>query len=230
MRTTLIAATLNEIEAVQAVLPQIKKDWVDQIIIADGGSTDGTVEFCEKHGYQVVRQRGRGYGAAIQNGLEHAVGDLIIEFPPDGNSLAERIPALIAELHKGYDFVIVSRYKDGARSYDDDFMTAIGNRMFTRMANILLGISYTDLLVGFRGYRRNALAALSLDAEGLSFPVQEAIRFACKGYKIGEIPGDEPKRIGGKRKMRIFKTGWEILTLILREYRLMRRQKGEALT
>jgi glycosyltransferase involved in cell wall biosynthesis len=48
MKTTLIAATLNEIEAVQVVLPPIDKTWVDDIIITDGGSTDGTVEYCQK--------------------------------------------------------------------------------------------------------------------------------------------------------------------------------------
>jgi glycosyltransferase involved in cell wall biosynthesis len=55
MKTTLIAATLNEIEAVQVVLPQIDKNWIDEIIITDGGSTDGTVEYCRENGYRVVQ-------------------------------------------------------------------------------------------------------------------------------------------------------------------------------
>ena len=86
MKTSLVAATLNEIEAVQAVLPQIDKSWVDEIIITDGGSTDGTVEYCKEHGYTVVQQKGKGYGSAIQEAVKVAKGDIIIEFPPDGNS------------------------------------------------------------------------------------------------------------------------------------------------
>lgn len=218
MRATLIAATLNEIEAVQIVLPQINRSWVDEIIIVDGGSTDGTVDYCRQNGYRVLELQGRGYGAAMRAGVEAAKGEVVIEFPPDGNSLPSKIPELLAEMEKGYDLVIVSRYKSGAKSYDDDFMTALGNRMFTFLTNLLFKAAYTDVLVGFRAHRKEAFNQLGLDAEGLSWPAQSAIRFAHHEFRVGEIPGDEPNRIGGQRKMRIFKTGFEILFLIFREY------------
>jgi glycosyltransferase involved in cell wall biosynthesis len=225
VKTTLIACTLNEIEAVQVVLPQIDKRWVDEIIIADGGSTDGTVEYCRQHGYFVMQQKGRGYGGGIQEAVQIAKGDIIIEFPPDGNSLPAKIPEVIAEIHKGYDFVIVSRYKDNARSDDDDFMTAIGNKMFTALTNVLFGTAYTDVLVGYRAYRKAVFQRLRMTTPGLSWPAQEAIQFARQGARVGEIPGNEPPRIGGQRKMRIFKTGWEILMVIKQEYVDMRRQR-----
>ena len=224
MKTTLIAATLNEIEAVQAVLPKIDRSWLDEIIIVDGGSTDGTIEYCRDNGYTVHETHGGGYGAAIKSAVNIAQGDIIIEFPPDGNSLPEKIPEVVAEINKGYDFVIVSRYKDGAKSYDDDFMTAIGNWMFTFLTNKMFKTSYTDVLVGYRAYRKELFDKLDLDSQGLSWPLQEAIRFADAGYKVGEIPGDEPKRIGGERKMKIFRTGLEILFLLFREYKIKRRK------
>ena len=139
--------------------------------------------------------------------------------------MPEKIPEVIAEIEKGYDFVIVSRYKNGAKSHDDDFMTGLGNKMFTALTNMLLGTSYTDVLVGYRAYRKELLPQLNLDAEGLSWPLQEAIRFATRGAKVGEIGGDEPERIGGQRKMSPLKTGWEILSLILREYRMEKNDK-----
>ncbi|MCH9039771.1 MAG: glycosyltransferase family 2 protein [Chloroflexi bacterium] len=226
MKTSLIAATLNEIEAVRVVLPEISKVGVDEIIVTDGGSTDGTVEFCRESGYTVVEQTGRGYGSAIRQGVEAATGDIIIEFPPDGNSVASKIPDVVAEIEaNNYDFVIVSRYKDGAKSYDDDFMTGFGNRMFTGLTNLVFGTSYTDVLVGYRAYRKEAFMQLDLDEDGLSWPLQEAVRFHSHGFKVGEIGGDEPERIGGERKMKPFKTGRDILSLMYREYRIIRNDK-----
>ncbi len=240
MKTTLVGATLNEIEAMRVVLPELAKSGVDEILIVDGGSTDGTVEFCRKAGVTVLEHGPGGYGSAIKAGVEAATGDIVIEFPPDGNSLAEKIPEVVAEIEKGYDFVVVSRYKDGAKSYDDDFMTAMGNRIFTGMTNLLFGTAYTDLLVGFRAYRRPAffeldlspdnlqrrstIFGLDLNARGCSWPAQESIRFATHGFKVGEIGGDEPDRIGGVRKMKIIKTGFEILFLIFREWRYEKKR------
>jgi glycosyltransferase involved in cell wall biosynthesis len=223
LKTSLIGCTLNEIEAVKVVLPALRLQPVDEILIVDGGSTDGTVDWCQANGFRVIDHRAGGYGSSIRAGVRAASGDVIIEFPPDGNSLADRIPALLDAIQQGRDFVIVSRYKDDARSLDDDFMTAIGNKLFTAMTNWLFRTSYTDVLVGYRGYRRAVFEQIDWDASGLSWPLQSAVRFAqVPGIRIGEIGGDEPPRIGGQRKMRIFATGWEILMLLFREYRRMR--------
>lgn len=218
MKVTLLAPTLNEIEAVRVVMPKIRKEWVDEIIIIDGGSTDGTIEYCKEMGYRIHTQAGRGYGGGMREGGQLANGDLVIEFPPDGNSIPEKIPELVDKLRSGYDFVIASRYKNGAKSYDDDFLTSKGNWMFTKLVNILFSASYSDVLVGFRGYRKAVFSKLNMDAQGLSWSIQMPIKFAKKDFKIAEIPADEPKRIGGTRKMRPFKTGWEILKVVLREF------------
>jgi glycosyltransferase involved in cell wall biosynthesis len=224
LKTSLVGCTLNEIDAVKVVLPELRRQPVDEILVVDGGSTDGTVEWCQANGFRVIDHRTGGYGSSIRAGVRAASGDVIIEFPPDGNSLADRIPALLDSIRRGLDFVIVSRYKDGARSLDDDFMTAVGNKLFTAMTNWLFRTSYTDVLVGYRGYRRVVFDTIDWDASGLSWPLQSAVRFAqVPGIRIGEIGGDEPPRIGGQRKMRIFATGWEILTLLVREYRRMKR-------
>ncbi len=218
MSVTLLAPTLNEIEAVKVIFPKIRKEWVDEILVIDGGSTDGTVEFCQKLGCTVYSQTGRGYGAGMKEGALKAKGDLIIEFPADGNSPPEKIPELIAKLKQGYNFVIASRYLGGAKSYDDDFLTSIGNWAFTRLVNLLFGAGYTDALIGFRGYRKAVFPELNMDAKGLSWSVQMPIKFAKRKLKTAEIPADEPARIGGVRKMKPLKTGWEILMVIAKEF------------
>ncbi len=218
LTSTLVLPTLNEIEAVQVIVPQIKRDWVDEILCVDGGSTDGTVEFLRGQGLAVHSQKSRGYGGAMAYGLQQAKGDIVVEFTPDGNSIPEDIPRIIAKVNEGYDLVIGSRYFAGARSEDDDWLTALGNRLFTGIVNLLFRARYTDVLVGFRAFRRQQALTLDLDEFGLGWPCQSSMRFARAGLRVAEIPANEPHRIGGERKMRPFKTGWEIVKLILRDF------------
>ncbi len=209
---------LNEIEAARVIIPQINKKWVDEIIVVDGGSTDGTVEFVKSQGLLVQSQSRRGFGTGMLQGLKMAKGDVVVEFRPDGNSIPNDIPRLIAKIQEGYDLVIASRYLGGAKSDDDDRLTAFGNWMFTTIVNVLFGARYTDALVGTRAFLREKALSLAFDVPGLSWPCQSSIRFARAGLKIAEIPAREPPRIGGVRKMHPFRTGWEICKLIVRDF------------
>lgn len=217
-KVALIAPTINEVEGVRQVFPRIDRDIIDEIIVVDLNSTDGTVEYCKKYDYRVHHQRSRGFGAGVMEALAITDADVIIEFPPDGSSLPEKIPELLAKIDEGYDLVIASRYRDNAKSYDDDLITRFGNRLFTAIINILFHAHYTDTLVGFRAYRRSAYDKVHLNTRGLSWTAQQSIQFAKAGLKVTEIPADEPARIGGKRKMKPFKTGLEILRVIIKEF------------
>ncbi|OGG51096.1 hypothetical protein A2763_02025 [Candidatus Kaiserbacteria bacterium RIFCSPHIGHO2_01_FULL_54_36] len=218
MNVALIAPTVNEVEGLRAVFPKLPKDLLNEIVVVDLNSTDGTIEYCKKEGYRVHHQVSRGYGAGIMEGLAHTSADIIVEFPPDGSSPPERIGDLVAKVREGYDLVIASRYRDGAKSYDDDFVTRFGNWLFTAIINILFRAHYTDTLVGFRAYRRSAHNKLGLSTRGLSWTAQQSIQFAKAGLTVTEVGVDEPARIGGVRKMRPLKTGLEILWVIVREF------------
>lgn len=219
MKVTLLVLTLNEIDGMQVIMPRIDPSWCDQILILDGGSTDGTIEWAREQGYQVYVQKQKGFRHAYFEGLPLIEGDTIITISPDGNTIPEMIPPLIEKMREGYDMVIGSRYLDDAKSDDDDWLTGFGNWLFTRTVNFLYGGHYTDIMVIFRIYKKSLIYDLDLHRDDayelpeklffckISWEPLMSVRALKKGKKVGEIPADEPDRIGGVRKLRIFRWG-----------------------
>lgn len=231
----IIIPALNEIEGMKWFMPRIKKEWHSELIVVDGGSVDGTFQYCKDNGYPVFVQSGKGYANALDEAFRLTKNDIVITVTPDGNSLPEVIPQLVQKLLEGYDMVIASRYLGQAKSYDDDIFTSFGNILFTKIINLLFRAKYTDTLVGFRAYRRSAIEKMRLcgqDRQGgaarrkfigmniemNSWDPGSSIRAAKLRLKVGEISGDEPKRIGGKRKLSIIKGGLGVLLQILYEF------------
>jgi glycosyltransferase involved in cell wall biosynthesis len=230
MKVTLLIPTLNEIDGMRQIMPLIKREWVDQVLVVDGGSTDGTIEYVKENGYQLLIQKRKGMRMGYIEALDHVEGDVVITLSPDGNSVPELIPPLIEKMREGYDMVIVSRYLGGAKSYDDDLITAFGNWMFTSLINVLFGGHYTDAMVMFRAWRKEVINQLEIN-KIIKFPFWEevigvwvswepqlSVRCARRRLKCAEIPGDEPKRLGGKRKMRPLVTGSAVLFQILQDF------------
>jgi len=229
MKTTLLVMALNEIEGMKAIMPKIKRDWVDQIIVVDGGSTDGTIEWSREQGYQVYVQKQRGFRHAYCEVMPLVEGDVILTFSPDGNSVAELIPDILNKMREGYDMVIASRYLGAAKSDDDDPITAFGNWLFTKTVNVLHGGNYTDAMVIYRAYKKQMVYDLDLMDEGaystpeklfftkISWEPLLSVRAAKRKLKIAEIPGDEPARIGGERKLQIIRWGGAYYFQFLRE-------------
>ena len=208
---------LNEIEGMKAVLPRIRKEWLDEILVIDGGSTDGSIEYCRSLGLNVLVQKKNGAVNGLREGFEAIGSDYVITFSPDNNMIPEILPALIAKLREGYDMVIVSRYLNGAKSADDSLVSGFGNWLFTGMVNVLFGARYTDVLGFYRGYRVDLLRELDVD---LTTAIDTILCIRCtqNKLKVCEIPGDEPKRIGGTTKRSIIYHGWVELVTIMSEF------------
>lgn len=229
MKVTLLVPTLNEIDGMKEIMPQVKREWVHQILIVDGQSTDGTAEYAKQAGYDVVVQQKKGIRHAYMEALPHVTGDVILTFSPDGNSIPELIPQCIAKLQEGNDMVIVSRYKDGAKSYDDTAVTAFGNKIFTSLIGLLHGYDYTDAMVIYRAYYKQLIYDLDLDKDEsyekeerlfrttISWEPLLSIRAAKRQLKIAEIPGDEPAREKGEAKLQVIRWGAAYMFQVFRE-------------
>jgi len=215
---TLLMPTLNEIEGLKLIVPQLDRTLVDDIVILDGGSRDGTVEYAKEQGLRVERQRRKGLGPGIFDAVSEMKTSHVIEFSPDGNCLPEILPELVAQIRKGYDMVMVSRYLPPAKSQDDTFLTGVGNFLFTRMFRMLGSFPITDVLGMYRGYRCDIVRNYDFE-HYLYGPVLEPLVTAIcsvNGLSIIEIPGDEPLRVGDESKMSIPYNGSCILLMFVR--------------
>jgi glycosyltransferase involved in cell wall biosynthesis len=225
---TLLVPTLNEVEGMRVIMPRVKREWVDQVLVVDGRSTDGTQEYARQCGYEVIEQSRPGLRHAYTEAFARVRGSVVITFSPDGNSVPEAIPQIIARMNEGYDMVIASRYFRGARSEDDDLVTRFGNWMFTTLINLLHGGRYTDSFVMFRAYRTRLFRELDLHKDesyaserwcGTVMGVEPllSVRAARRRLRVCDVPVDEPRRLGGQRKLQVVRWGIAYLLQVLRE-------------
>lgn len=217
---TLLIPTLNEIEGLKLILPRIDRNLFDDIVVVDGRSTDGTVEFALKNNLRVMTQLRKGMSHAVFDAVATLKTDYVIEFSPDNNCIPEQLVDIVAKIKEGYDLVVVSRYLPPAKSEDDSLITGFGNWMFTMAIRFLGKFPVTDALTMYRGYRCDIIRKYDFE-KYLTYSVFEPLVSAIgnlHGVKYCEIPGDEPKRIGGVTKRPIIFAGSCIVLMLLRLY------------
>ncbi len=220
MSIAIIVLTLDEIDGVSVIMPQINKNWAEEIVFVDGGSTDGTIEKAKELGFRVIHQQNKGEGNACRIGANETKSDFVMFFSPDGNDLPEDIPKLIEKTKQGHDVVHISRFGKNSSSQDasDYFYGYFGNNMFTFLVNVFFGGNYTDSLNGFRIFTRDAFERLETQSESLVIDQETYIGALKKKFKSCEIDGDEPSRIGGERKMKPVSTGAQLGWQIIKEF------------
>lgn len=222
MTKCLVVLTWNEIEATKILFNKIPKNF-DEVFVIDPGSTDGTIEFFKEKNIPVYIQEKKGRGVAFLMAANMAKSDLIVFFGLDGNENPDDIEKLFAELEKGADMAICSRFMKGSRNEEDDEFLPLrkwANQVFTFLVNLFFnrtGKYITDSINGFRGFKREKLLQMDLTAEGFAIEFQSTIRALKKGFIIKEIPTIEGKRIGGKSKAKSIPTGLKISGILVKE-------------
>jgi glycosyltransferase involved in cell wall biosynthesis len=216
---SVVIPTLNEAANLPGVIPFIP-EWVDEIVIVDGRSTDDTVEVAQALSprVRIVLEPRHGKGVALRSGFDAATGDIVVMMDADGSMDPDEIGLFVRQLRSGADFVKGSRFLQGAGSSDISPLRMIGNWGFTVLVRALYGGRYSDLCYGYAGFWKSVVPVLDLDSSGFEIETQMNIRVLRARLAVVEVPSFEFERQHGESNLRTFPDGWRVLKTIVREF------------
>jgi glycosyltransferase involved in cell wall biosynthesis len=219
-----VIPTLNEAENLRWLLPRLS--GVDEIIIVDGESDDGTIDLVRKlrPDAVVIEQPPIGKGAAMRAGFHAATSDVIVSIDADGSMDPKEIDAFVALICCGFDVVKGSRYCVGGGSDDLTLIRRAGNLWLTRLANVLYGVRWTDLCYGYIALRRSVVDRLGLAADGFEIETELCVNAITAGLRVAEVPSHELDRRSGESKLNARRDGLRVLRTMMRNRRTAPRQ------
>ena len=201
-RVAVIIPTLNEEEPIGAVVGAVPRDAIDEIIVADSGSTDRTVERARAAGARVVLERRRGYGRACAAGARAARDcDILVFLDGDGSDCVGLMPRLIAPIVDAtHDFVIGSRTRGEREPGSMNTLQIAAGYVAGALTRLLYGVTYTDMCA-FRAIRRTSLERLGMREMTYGWNLEMQMRAARAGLRILEVPVAHRRRTGGTSKV-----------------------------
>jgi hypothetical protein len=188
-----------------------------EVVVADNGSTDGSVQVAEEHGARVLRVSERGYGAALRAGIAAARGPFIIMGDADDSYDFTDVPRFVEKLREGFDVVMGNRFRGGIKpGAMPSLHKYFGNPGLTAVLNLLFHVGIGDSYCGMRGFSRALYDRLDVRSSGMEFALEMIIKSAQIGARITEIPIILwPDKRGRAPHLRSFRDGWRSLRFML---------------
>lgn len=226
-RVSLIIPTLNEAENLACLLPTIG-DIVDELVIVDGRSTDGTVEVALglRPDAVIVREPRAGKGYALQAGFRACSGDIIVMMDADGSMAPAEIDTFVSALEAGADVVKGSRFLQGGGSGDLTGIRMLGNLLLTRTVRWTFGGRYSDLCYGYMAFWRDVLPFFDEEVAGFEIETFLNVRALAAGLRVVEVASYEEQRMSGESNLHALKDGYRVLSTIVRERRRVSRYRS----
>lgn len=186
-----------------------------EVVVADNGSTDGSVKIALSKGARVVTEPERGYGSACRRGIEEARGEFILMADSDNTYDFSTINDFITLLREGYDFVIGTRLKGKMlKGSMPPLHRYIGNPFLSGMLRFLFRARISDAHCGMRAFTRRAYQKMHLVTTGMEFASEMVINAVRAKLKIKEVPITYHLR-EGESKLRTFHDGWRHMRFML---------------
>ncbi|TQQ81761.1 S-layer glycoprotein N-glycosyltransferase AglJ [Halonotius roseus] len=172
----------NEAETITDVITSYQAAGFTDILVIDGGSSDGTRELAEEAGATVITQTGSGKGQAVRQAVAHIDAPYVLMVDADMTYRAADAEAMLEPLLDGEaDHVIGDRFADmeaGAMTT----LNRIGNRFFNGVFRAIYGANYVDILSGYRAFTTDSFERLTLTADGFGIETEMAIQ--CAKHEI----------------------------------------------
>jgi hypothetical protein len=189
-----------------------------EIIVADNGSTDGSIDIAEQLNARVVRVPVRGYGAALAAGIDAAAGKFVIMGDSDDSYDFSNLMPFVEKLREGNDLVMGNRFRGGIapgamppshRYFGNPMLSAVGRTFFRSK-------TCGDYYCGLRGFRKAAIQKLNLQSPGMEFALEMLIKAGMNGLRITEVPTTlSPDGRDRAPHLRSYRDGWRSLRLYL---------------
>ncbi len=222
MELTVVMPCLNEAETVATCVRKAMGFLAEsgisgEVIVADNGSTDGSQRLAEAEGARVVPVSEKGYGNALMGGIEAARGKYIIMGDADDSYDFTNLMPYVDELRKGADLVMGNRFAGGiAPGAMPPLHRYLGNPVLSFVGRLFFRSKIGDFHCGLRGFSRDSVRALNLQATGMEFASEMVVKAALAGQHVTEVPTTLAKD-GRSRPphLHTWRDGWRHLRFLL---------------
>jgi len=222
VEVSVLLPCLNEAETLGTCIDKAKASLTrlgvsGEVIVADNGSTDGSVAIAEAHGARVVHVPRRGYGAALRAGIDNAAGTFTIMADADDSYDLTGVEPFIEALRNGADLVIGNRFQGGI---EPGAMPALhrylGNPVLSFLGRLFYRVPVGDFHCGMRGFRTEGVRALDVRTPGMEFASEMIVRASLAGLDIREVPTTlSPDGRSRGSHLRTWRDGWRHLRFLL---------------
>ena len=222
LELSILMPCLNEAETLESCIRKAQRslkenDICGEIIIADNGSSDGSLEIARTLGARTVSVNAKGYGNALLAGIEAARGKYVIMGDADDSYDFTQITPLLEKLRSNYDLVLGNRYRGGILpGAMPPLHRYFGNPLLTTIGRVFFGGELGDIYCGLRGFNRQAILGLDLRTTGMEFALEMVVKAILHKLRVTEVATVlSPDGRSRPPHLRSWRDGWRSLRFLL---------------